>query len=241
MYDTELLHLWGDGTIRAFISHTHPNKIIAAELQRQLRSFGIASFVAHNDIEPMREWQIEIGKALRSMDFLIALLSQDFRQSEWTDQEVGAAVGRGLPVFPVRIDIDPYGFMAKYQAIPYLSNSLAPATTVSWHIFRASLRDPSVDTASIWDLYVAAVHNSGRYARTDELARSFPGIESLDVKHAHSLLQAYNSNNQVSGAGSYDEIILQIAPIATGKRCNIVRNPAARGQLCVPVAQVAGE
>ncbi len=39
-----------------------------------------------------------------------------FKESNWTDQEVGFAMGRGLPVFSIRFDQDPYGFIGRFQA-----------------------------------------------------------------------------------------------------------------------------
>jgi hypothetical protein len=48
---------------------------------------------------------------------LAAYLTSDFHDSEWTDQEVGAALARGLLVFPLRVDVNPYGFIGRYQAM----------------------------------------------------------------------------------------------------------------------------
>ena len=110
--------LWGDGALRVFISHVAKDKEFAASLKVSLEGRGMASFVAHEDIEPMREWELEIEHALFSMDVLIALLTEGFSESKWTDQEVGVALGRRVPILPIRMGKDPYGFMAKYQAIP---------------------------------------------------------------------------------------------------------------------------
>jgi hypothetical protein len=77
----------------------------------------VSAFVAHDDIEPTKEWQAEIERALFSMDALVALLSEDFYGSRWTEQEVGVAIGRGVPVIPIRLGSDPHGLMGKYQAL----------------------------------------------------------------------------------------------------------------------------
>ena len=99
----ELQRLWGDGALRVFISHTAANKQTAKLIKLQLNNRGIASFVAHEVIEPMKEWETEIEKALLSMDLLLALLTEDFAESKWTDQEVGIAIGQKVPVIPVRM------------------------------------------------------------------------------------------------------------------------------------------
>ena len=116
MIESDLESLWGSGSVRAFISHVSTHKELAHDLKRQLSSLGVASFVAHDDIEPMKEWELEIEKALFSMDVLIALMSPDFRNSKWTDQEVGVAVGRDVRVVAFRMGTDPYGFIGRYQA-----------------------------------------------------------------------------------------------------------------------------
>ena len=90
--------LWGPGSVRIFISHIAKHKVMATELKERLTELGVASFVAHEDIEPTAEWQTEIERALFSMDILIALLTEGFNESNWTDQEVGFALGRHVPV-----------------------------------------------------------------------------------------------------------------------------------------------
>ena len=51
------------------------------------------------------------------MDALIAILTPGFNESKWTDQEIGVAIGRKVPIVPIRIGLDPYGFIGKYQAL----------------------------------------------------------------------------------------------------------------------------
>jgi hypothetical protein len=115
--DEDLKRLWEPGFLRLFLSHKSQYKAQTAELKRRLRHYGISCFVAHEDIEPTREWQDEIERALFSMDALVVLLTEDFHQSNWTDQEIGVGIGRGVPIIPVRLGRDPYGFIGKYQAV----------------------------------------------------------------------------------------------------------------------------
>ncbi|MGA9048524.1 MAG: toll/interleukin-1 receptor domain-containing protein, partial [Dehalococcoidia bacterium] len=109
--------IWGRaGYFRVFLSHKSEVKEETAKLKEKLKIYGITCFVAHTDIEPTKEWQTEIENALHSMDALIALLTDDFHNSDWTDQEVGFAFGRSVPIIPVKLGRDPYGFMGKFQA-----------------------------------------------------------------------------------------------------------------------------
>jgi len=107
---------WRKGYLRLFVSHLAEFRDEAANLQSQLTSCGVSAFVAHNDIAPSSEWQNEIETALATADCMIALLHPGFHASKWTDQEVGYAMGRSLPVFSVRLGEDPYGFIGRFQA-----------------------------------------------------------------------------------------------------------------------------
>ena len=68
-------------------------------------------------LNPPREWQDEIEAGLHSMDALAAILMPGFKESNWTDQEVGVAVGRGVLVIPIIRGLNPYGFISKFQGL----------------------------------------------------------------------------------------------------------------------------
>lgn len=106
---------WKTGHFKLFISHLSTFKKTIGHLKTALEKYGISSFVAHEDIEPTKEWQEEIEKGLFSMDALCAVLMPGFKESNWTDQEIGVAVGRSVLIIPIRKDLDPYGFIGKYQ------------------------------------------------------------------------------------------------------------------------------
>lgn len=115
--EEDVSRLWSPDYLRVFLSHISDYRQETAELKEALAEHGITSFVAHMDIEPTREWLDEIEKALFSMEVMIPLLTPGFPSSKWTDHEVGLAIGRGVPVIPVKLGIDPYGLIGKYQAV----------------------------------------------------------------------------------------------------------------------------
>jgi hypothetical protein len=108
-------NFWKPGHFRLFISHLASFKKTIGLLKKELEKYGISAFVAHEDIEPTKEWQDEIEKGLFSMDALCAVLMPGFKESNWTDQEIGVAIGRNVLIIPIRRDLDPYGFIGKYQ------------------------------------------------------------------------------------------------------------------------------
>jgi TIR domain len=102
---------------KLFISHTSKHKREVGLLSLSLSLHGIAGFVAHDSIRPSLEWQDVIVRALGECEALAAYLTEDFHVSEWTDQEVGAVIGRRGLVLALKVEVDPYGFMGRYQAM----------------------------------------------------------------------------------------------------------------------------
>lgn len=98
-----------------------------ALLAQALQSYGCACFVAHEDIEPNADWEEEIKRALSSMMFFVALQTDGFYQSVWTNQEVGYALGRGILSLTVKFGKGaPQGFSAKLQALSCTWKESAP-------------------------------------------------------------------------------------------------------------------
>lgn len=109
---------WIDTTeFRLFISHASAEKQEATRLKDCLAPYAIAGFVAHEDIHPTLEWQSEIERALQTMDAFIAIHTQGFSTSNWTQQEIGFALGRGVKVISFKMGEDPTGFISKHQAL----------------------------------------------------------------------------------------------------------------------------
>jgi hypothetical protein len=102
---------------RIFISHISKDKDKAMRLKACLSAYAISAFVAHEDIQPTLEWQVEIERALRSMDAFIAIHTKGFSDSFWTQQEIGFAVARDVKTISLKMGEDPTGFLSKHQAL----------------------------------------------------------------------------------------------------------------------------
>ena len=209
--------LWGEGTLRAFISHKAEDKVRATGLKECLRYNGIASFVAHEDIEPTQLWQTQIEIALLSMHVLIALLTEGFSNSNWTDQEVGVAVGREVLVIPVSLGKDPYGFIGKYQAIRGFSKNNQEIADEIYDVIQRSNTVPddlkllaesarASAEASYIDSYISVVARSGSFSRSNELAKQLPRFTTMSSRQEEAFVQAFNRNNQACGAFGFSDI-----------------------------------
>jgi TIR domain len=185
--------IWGDSGYRVFLSHKSEVKKETAELKHRLELFGISSFVAHADIHPTREWQDEIENALASMDAFVALLTEKFHESAWTDQEVGYALGCGVPMIAVKLQRDPYGFIGKFQALRSNWNE-APL-----EIVKILIKQPRM-----LDAYIGAVRDCTSFDDGNTLSKVFPEIEGLTPRQAEQLMIAFNEDSQLRGSFGFN-------------------------------------
>lgn len=102
----------------AFISYSNKDRKAAHEIKAALEDFGIKGFLAHEDLQVSEEWRDAIIEKLGTARIFIALLSADFKASEWCAQEVGFAVARPeVLIIPLSLDgTVPFGFISKLQS-----------------------------------------------------------------------------------------------------------------------------
>jgi hypothetical protein len=158
-----------------------------------LQRLDIDGFVAHKDIEPDEEWQREIESALSTCHALVGLLHEGFGLSTWTQQEVGWALGRGVPVLMVALEEIPTGFKSARQAS--LARSATPKEVASrvivWlsrnrshgEVVTGQLLNSLVTAHNYWDARDSA-------ERLEEMGDLSPEI--LDAVEA-----AYTANSQI--------------------------------------------
>jgi len=187
---------WQSGYFRLFISHTSANKESAHRLKQALGEYHVAAFVAHDDIEPTKEWEAEIERALRTMDALAAIITSDFLASRWCDQEVGFAFGRGKLVVPICKDAIPHGFLGKYQGCK--TQGLVPSA-VAEQLFNLLLSN--VLTAQrMTDAIVDRMVNSISFDMSRRTMTLLAKIPRLNDSQVTRLVQSTESNRQVREA-----------------------------------------
>lgn len=177
---------WEPSHFKLFLSHISSFKETTSQLQSALRTYGISAFVAHVDIEPTKEWQNEIEAGLYSMEALAAILMPGFKDSSWTDQEVGIAMGRGVLVIPIMRGSTPYGFISKYQGLDANGKSVAQ---VAKSIFRILTSSPKTRKRMISCLIETTI----RATSTEEAITKLKHIESIQKLSPEYLKQLRNS------------------------------------------------
>lgn len=157
-----------------------------------LSAFAIASFVAHDSIEPDKEWQKEIERALESMEAMLVLVTDDFHQSVWTNQEIGFALGRKIPVVSVLFGASsPLGFIQHRQAIKLKLESVDNCIKSIVKAMAIRLPDPMRD--ALVSRFVEAPSYAEAQARFDRLV----AIEGYDIRHASTIIEEFSKNSQL--------------------------------------------
>src|SRR5437588_631104 len=90
---------------RAFISYSHEDRQVAAEVKRVLAEVGVDAFRAHEDLGVSDDWRGRILAERRGCAMFVPLLSMNFMGSRWAPQEVGFIISRpDVLIVPLSID-----------------------------------------------------------------------------------------------------------------------------------------
>lgn len=149
--------------------------------------------MAHNDIEPSEEWIDRILKELRNCDVFMPILTKYFNRSKWTDQETGCALVLKKLIFPLKIDVDPHGFISRYQAHSLKTNDLPGSVCAVLQILSKKpkvgdlVRDALIEVFSSSESFRSAKRNTERLL-------SFKGFNMDQVK---KIIQYTINNDQI--------------------------------------------
>ena len=187
---------WDKGLFRLFISHVDKHREFAHDVRNELLTYGISSFVAHDDIEPTKEWQQVIESALSTCHCMLALLHPEFHRSKWTDQELGHGMGRNLLIVPIQLGADPYGLMGKFQAI---RGTTMPCRTLAKSIFCTLNKHPKT-RCTLAESVAYFFGSSSSYAEANERMLLLNELDYWDDKITRIARSFLRSNDQLRGA-----------------------------------------
>jgi hypothetical protein len=193
---------WEPFHFKLFLSHLSSFKATTGQLQAALRKFGISAFVAHVDIKPTREWQDEIEAGLHSMDALAAILMPGFKESNWTDQEVGVAVGRGVLVIPIIRGLNPYGFISKFQG---LNASGKKVGDVADEMFRILVTSPKTRARMLSCLTETTLQSKAEAEALFKL-RKLAATKDLPPAHLQKLRESAPASSVLMAAKPLEEL-----------------------------------
>lgn len=105
-------------TLKLFLSYSYKDKRIASAIKEAFEHYGMDAFLAHENIDVGKQWRVVILDNLKKFDVFVPIVSENFTDSEWTDQEVGFAICQEKLIVPITIDNQvPHGFLEMLQRI----------------------------------------------------------------------------------------------------------------------------
>jgi hypothetical protein len=180
-------------TIRIFASYSSLDKNLAGAIKERLEHYSLSVFLAHEDIKPSVDWQNELVYNLRGCDIFMPILTEKFNTSEWTNQEVGFAFALGKTILPLKINVNPIGFITRVQALPFECNSLEYSCEKVLDLIKENplLRE------SLKDCLIRALERSNNYDSAKSKITILKELNNFSVDQANNLLRVFIKNNQV--------------------------------------------
>lgn len=194
--EQQLKRIWGEPpNIRLFVSHLALKKTQAHSIKDALEPHGISAFVAHDSIEPHEDWQLEIESALESMHAMLALITADFFKSAWTNQEIGYAISRGIPIISLACEgLDPQGFIRNRQAIRGNLDEIQASKHDVLDVLRKRLYRHEV-----WkEMVITRFCGSGSFASAGEWFDKLKQLDNISSADGDRLIKAFNDNDRVA-------------------------------------------
>jgi hypothetical protein len=177
-----------------FISYSHSDRIVAAQIKESLVDFGFTVFLAHEDIIPSTEWQERILLELKICDVFLPLLTENFKNSVWTGQEIGIAYAGQKLIIPLRIEIVPFGFISKFQALNFKDIKLVRGEIIDIIAQRQ-------DKIKLIDSLIKGFSKSNNFANANERVYYIKKFQDeLNVKQIVEIIKGAFGNSQI-----YDE------------------------------------
>jgi hypothetical protein len=105
-------------------------------------------------------------------------------------------MGRGVPIFAVRLGQDPYGFISRFQAF----NGAGKAASVLAHDLFNAYRKHKQTQAMMPEILVSLLENSRSFEQAKARTGFLEELESWKPSFTSRLRAAVKNNNQVSGS-----------------------------------------
>ena len=187
---------------RLFLSYSVKDKDLAGGVKQTLSRVGYDVFLAHEDIAPTDEWLRRIEAELKRCDVFIAILSENYRKSEWADQEAGYALSRcrapkkrclilSLVVSP--LPLRPHGFLKDFQALQIDRERLEVACNRATGII-----DEKLGLSTFRKNYaISQFAVSKSFAEGKQNLRALRELAPFSLEQASQIAQAALSNTQI--------------------------------------------
>ena len=146
----------------------------------------------------MSIWQTEILNGLESMEIMLAFVTDDFHDSVWTNQEVGFALGRNIPIVPLKVQgQDPSGFIGKQQALKWSYDDVAEAAPKIYEILAEKLGNRKRLQTSVVREFASSPDFHEARRRFDRMRNVVSTISDTELEE---IIVAFRENDQLHNA-----------------------------------------
>lgn len=212
--EDDIIRLWKSKySFKVFLSHRDTFKKETACLKEYLGNYNLACFVAHEDIVPDEHWLLEIKRALLSCDIVVALITKDFHESVWTNQEIGIALGLGIPVFSIKLGKPPAGFIANKQAInaEYKNNSLDVEQTAKQLLKTLTKNKNNLELKNKMDeayknKCINDLKEASSFKQTHKIIQILSNFDTFTEKQKELLFRIKSDNSEVANISDDTDI-----------------------------------
>lgn len=183
--------------IKVFLSYSAIDKKLAGKIKRRLEDYGLEVFLAHEDIAPSAEWQKTILQNLENCNVFIPVFTKNFKDSDWTDQEIGIVLAKKKFIIPLSVDIIPYGFLNKLQSLKLSSKPIY----LSCEEIIKILKDNSKFERPLLNSVIKTFLNSENFEEAKNKSRILLKFdEAFTAKQVNEIIRGSTQNNQIYGS-----------------------------------------
>ena len=187
---------------------------IGRELQSRMGYADIATFLKAHGVDTNKPTSGVNSK----MDALLVILMPRFKESDWTDQEVGVAVGRGVLVIPVIRGLNPYGFISRYQGLNAQGKTVA---AVAGEVFQILVKSPKTRTKMLSCLTETTIQSKSNEEAIEKL-RYLGSIKDLPGSYLQKIQESAPVSTVLTSDGPLNELnnllaVRGLKPVASKK------------------------
>ena len=179
--------------------------MLAGRLKRSLEHYGVRAFLAHEDIIPGKKWTNEIMNELKSCDIFVPILTTRSKGSVYVNQEIGFVLAGKAKIIPLRIDVDPFGFISETQGMKPITTTVRTqdgwsqeidSNSSAWLIVGKIMQDAQLRDA-LKRSVVYDMHNSRSFEETRSKTRVLECFSEFGQNEVRELASAATSNRQI--------------------------------------------
>ncbi len=161
-------------------------------IKEMLANFEIESFVASDGTDMPEKIVKRLIRILDKLDVFIPLLSDNFKNSDYCSQELGAAYFKNILVIPLSLDeTAPYGFISGYRSPPLDENN-------AYLDYILKLMADYFPSTNINGKLICVLKKADNWTMVEDAMRNLePYFDELDDEEVNTIIEVSTQNNYI--------------------------------------------